>query len=107
MTATTAICRGRGPVSAREGQERARGGTHAGRGSDRTRAKLGKQFALVVVRNGGDDVYEAGDAAEAMLLADFGAELVEGDGRAGVVGGDELGRDPGRSAEEELGLGRA
>jgi hypothetical protein len=42
-----------------------------------------------------------------MLLADFGAEFVEGDGRAGVVGRDQLRRDPRCGTEEEFSLGRA
>jgi hypothetical protein len=90
---------------ARAGANRRR--TDAAGGADRAGAELGEERGLVLVGDGGDDVDEAGDAAERVLLAEFGAELVQGHRRPRLVRLDELCGDPRGHAEEELGLGGA
>jgi hypothetical protein len=81
--------------------------THARRGADGPRAELREEIALVLVRDGRNDVDEARDAAVAVLLRELGAELVQGDGLAGSVRANELGGDAGGDSEQLFGLGRA
>lgn len=104
ITATTAICALHPSAAEPCARRRDRDGTHAAGGADGAGAQVGEERLLVVVRDRADDVDEAGDAAVAELLGEAGAELVERDGLAGVVGADELGGDAGGDAQELLGL---